>query len=109
MMETSQVEWKREFTEDIKKELVAFANTQGGELLVGIADDGSVQGVISPDKVSAQITNMIRDAIRPDMSLITYVEIEYREEKPLIRVRVNRGTKRPYYIAKKGMTSAGVC
>lgn len=31
-------------TEDIKKELVAFANTQGGELLVGIADDGSVQG-----------------------------------------------------------------
>jgi len=108
MMETSQVEWKREFTEDIKKELVAFANTQGGELLVGIADDGSVQGVISPDKVSAQITNMIRDAIRPDMSLITYVEIEYREEKPLIRVRVNRGTKRPYYIAKKGMTSAGV-
>ncbi len=44
MIETSQVEWKREFTEDIKKELVAFANTQGGELLVGIADDGSVQG-----------------------------------------------------------------
>ena len=42
-METSQVEWKREFTEDIKKELVAFANTQGGELLVGIANDGSVQ------------------------------------------------------------------
>ena len=31
-------------TEYIKKELVAFANTQGGELLVGIADDGSVQG-----------------------------------------------------------------
>jgi len=44
MMETSQVEWKREFTEDLKKELIAFANTQGGELLVGIADDGSVQG-----------------------------------------------------------------
>ena len=108
MMETSQVEWKREFTEDLKKELVAFANTQGGELLVGIADDGSVLGVTSPDKVSAQITNMIRDAIRPDMSLITYVEIEYREEKPIIRVRVNRGTKRPYYITKKGMTSAGV-
>ena len=47
MMEPSQVEWKREFTEDIEKELVAFANTQGGELFVGIADDGSVQGVTS--------------------------------------------------------------
>jgi len=36
-METSQVECKKEFTEDIKKELIAFANTQGGELLAGTA------------------------------------------------------------------------
>lgn len=61
MFETNRLEWKREFTEDIKKELVAFANTQGGELIIGLADDGTVIGVTNPDQVSAQVTNMIRE------------------------------------------------
>jgi ATP-dependent DNA helicase RecG len=108
MMETSRLEWKRTFTEDLKKELVAFANTDGGELIIGLADDGSVVGVENPDQVSAQVTNMLRDAISPDITLISRVEIRFQNEKALIHVNVNRGGKRPYYIAKKGMTSAGV-
>ncbi len=108
MIETSRLEWKRTFTEDIKKELVAFANTDGGELIIGLADDGSVVGVENPDQVSAQITNMLRDAIRPDITLITHVEIKFQSNKALVHVTVNRGGKRPYYIVKKGMTSAGV-
>lgn len=108
MLESSRLELKREFTEEIKKELVAFANTDGGELIIGMADDGSVVGVENPDKVSAQVTNMIRDAISPDITLITQVEIKHQSDKALIHVTVNRGGKRPYYIAKKGMTSSGV-
>ena len=108
MFETSQIEWKREYTEDIKKELVAFANTQGGELVIGIADDGTVFGVTNPDQVSAQVTNMIRDAISPDMALSTNVHIKYRDSSPLVHITVNRGTKRLYYINKKGMTSSSV-
>lgn len=99
---------KRAYTEEIKKELVAFANTDGGELIIGLADDGSVIGVENPDQVSAQVTNMLRDAISPDITLISHVEIKFRDDKALIHVIVNRGGKRPYYITKKGMTSTGV-
>jgi ATP-dependent DNA helicase RecG len=107
-MESRRLEWKRAYTEDIKKELVAFANTEGGELIIGLADDGSVVGVENPDRVSAQVTNMLRDAIRPDITMISRVEIGFQENKALIHVTVNRGGKRPYYITSKGMTSAGV-
>jgi ATP-dependent DNA helicase RecG len=58
MIENSRLELKRTFTEEIKKELVAFANTDGGELIIGLADDGAVVGVEDPDQVSAQVTNM---------------------------------------------------
>ena len=80
MIETSRLEWKRAFTEDIKKELVAFANTDGGELIIGLADDGSVVGVENPDQVSEQVTNMLRDAISPDITLISRVEIRFQNE-----------------------------
>lgn len=108
MIENSRLELKRAFTEEIKKELVAFANTDGGLLIIGLADDGTVIGVENPDQVSAQVTNMLRDAISPDITLISRVEIKFQENKALVHVTVNRGGKRPYYIAKKGMTSAGV-
>ena len=108
MIENNRLELKRAFTEEIKKELVAFANTDGGLLIIGLADDGAVIGVENPDQVSAQVTNMLRDAISPDITLISRVEIKFQDNKALIHVTVNRGNKRPYYIAKKGMTSAGV-
>ena len=41
--------------EDIKKEIIAFANSAGGTLYVGVADDGSIVGVDSPDTVTQQI------------------------------------------------------
>lgn len=108
MIETSRLEWKRAFTEDIKKEVVAFANSEGGELIIGLADDGTVVGVDNPDLVSAQVTNMIRDAISPDITLATRVEIRYRDGQALVHLSVQRGNKRPYYVTKKGMTSTGV-
>lgn len=101
MIETSRLEFKQAFTDEIKKELVAFANTDGGELIIGLADDGTVVGVEHPDQVSAQVSNMLRDAISPDITLITKVEIKFQDSKALVHVTVNRGGKRPYYISKK--------
>ncbi len=108
MIETNRLEFKRTFTEEIKKELVAFANTDGGELIIGLDNDGSVIGIENPDQVSAQVTNMLRDSIIPDITLISQVEIKNKEGKAFVHVIINRGSKRPYYIAKKGMTSSGV-
>ena len=47
MIESGILEFKRSYTDEIKKEIVAFANTEGGELIIGVDDDGTVIGVIN--------------------------------------------------------------
>ena len=63
-MESKTLELKREYTEEIKKTIIAFANTDGGKLMIGIEDDGSVVGVTDSDAVMLQIANAIRDTIQ---------------------------------------------
>ena len=48
-IENERLEYKRELTEVVKKEVIAFANTLGGDIYIGIDDDGSVVGVVEPD------------------------------------------------------------
>lgn len=77
--EQANLEFKRQYIEDIKFTVVAFANTEGGRLLVGVEDDGSVCGVSDPDETMLRIMNMVRDAIRPDITLFTRCRYEWSE------------------------------
>lgn len=43
--ETEIVELKSIVMDDIKKEIIAFANCDGGTIYVGVADDGTVLGI----------------------------------------------------------------
>lgn len=47
--EGKTTEFKREYTDDLKYTVVAFANTDGGKIYIGIHDDGSVHGVQNTD------------------------------------------------------------
>ena len=49
MIENKTTEFKREYTDDIKYTVVAFANTEGGKIYIGINDDGSVKGIENTD------------------------------------------------------------
>lgn len=60
--ESETLELKEIVVEDIKKEIIAFANSAGGTLYVGVADNGRVVGVDNPDTVTQQISNMVRAA-----------------------------------------------
>lgn len=106
--EDKYTEYKREYTEEIKKTVVAFANTDGGTLYIGIEDDGSVCGVEDVDGTLLKVTNAIRDAIRPDVTLFTDCSVQQREGRTILVLRVQRGTARPYYLAGKGIRPEGV-
>lgn len=108
MIETKTIEFKREYMDDIKYAVVAFANTDGGKIYVGVNDDGSIHGVENTDATMLRITNMIRDSIRPDVTMFTECAIETIEEKPVVVLTVQRGTARPYYLAGKGIRPEGV-
>lgn len=107
-IESSNVELKEVYVVDIKKEVVAFANTKGGIIYIGIADNGSVVGLEYPDEVMLQAGNAIRDAIKPDITLFVDYIIETIESKKVIKISVQRGVDRPYYLAEKGLKPSGV-
>jgi ATP-dependent DNA helicase RecG len=67
--ENLTTESKREYTDEIKKPIVAFANTAGGTLYIGINDDKSIAGVNNPDDTLLQVSNAVRSAIKPDLTL----------------------------------------
>ncbi len=106
--ESETVELKQIVTDDIKKEVIAFANTNGGAIYIGIADDGGIVGISDPEETILQINNMLRDAIKPDIMLFVQCRTEVLNRKNVISVDVQRGTERPYYLAAKGLRPEGV-
>ena len=106
--ETETVELKSIVLDDIKKEIIAFANCDGGTVYVGVADDGTVLGVENADECALQISNMVRDAVKPDVTLFIHYETLDCEGKAVVAVNIQRGTNRPYYLAKKGLRPEGV-
>ena len=106
--ESETVELKEIVVDDIKKEIIAFANGEGGRLYIGVRDDGTVTGLESVDHVSLQISNMVRDAIKPDLTMFLHYKTIEIEEKQVLEIEIQRGTERPYYIAKKGLRPEGV-
>lgn len=106
--ETETIELKSIVIDDIKKEIIAFANCDGGTVYVGVADDGTVLGVENADECASQISNMVRDAIKPDVTMFIHYETLDCEGKAVVAVNIQHGTNRPYYLAKKGLRPEGV-
>ena len=103
--ETENIEFKSQFTEEIYKEVIAFANTDGGVVYVGIDNEGNVVGLSDVDKEYTRITNGIRDAIQPDVTM--FVRFTVQDNK-VVRITVSEGTNKPYYLKGKGLKPNGV-
>lgn len=108
LLENKTTEFKREYMDDIRYAVIAFANTDGGKLYIGINDDGTVCGVENLDDTILRLTNMIRDVIRPDVTMFTDCNIQSSEGKNIVVLTVQRGTARPYYLHSKGVRPEGV-
>lgn len=96
--ESETVELKSIVVDDIKKEIIAFANCEGGKLYIGVQDDGTIIGVEDPDGTALQISNMVRDAIKPDLTMFLHYETLNEDGKQIVAVDIQQGTERPYYV-----------
>jgi hypothetical protein len=86
----------------ILQTLIAFANTAGGTLVLGVNEDRTVIGVSDPEVTKTNIINMLESDVLPRfLPLISVVTIEGR---PLVVVRVFPSESRPHYAAKSGPT-----
>ena len=107
-VESKLVELKETIVDDIKKEVIAFINSEGGNLYVGVADDGHVIGLDDPQSDMLRLTNMIRDTIKPDATMFVECQIEKIDTKDIVRVQVQKGPHAPYYLVGKGIRPEGV-
>ncbi|MBQ9763063.1 MAG: putative DNA binding domain-containing protein [Phascolarctobacterium sp.] len=107
-LESNTVELKEIINNDFKKEIVAFANTNGGEIYVGVDNKGNVVGIDNIEKEMERISSMIRDGIKPDLIPFTSIEAINVDGKNVICVSVSRGGKIPYHLTDKGMKPSGV-
>lgn len=103
--ETENIEFKSSYTEDIYKEVIAFANTEGGVIYIGIDNEGNAVGIDNVDENYLRITNGIRDAIMPDVTMFVKYTIQ---ENRVVRITVGEGSSKPYYLKAKGLKPSGV-
>ena len=106
--ESIHLELKKEYVKDILKTVIAFANTSGGKIYIGIDDDGKVLGVQRLDTDILKLSNSIRDSIKPDITLFTSILVEKIDSKDVIVVDVQKGASSPYYLTDKGIRPSGV-
>lgn len=108
MQENEYTEFKREYVEQIKNTVIAFANGNGGVLYVGIDDDGTVVGVRDVVALQERVISALHDGIRPDVMMFVKVVPEMIEGKNVVSINVVPGTQKPYYLSGKGLTGSGV-
>ena len=106
--EDEKTEFKRELTDTFEREVVAFLNSKtGGDIYLGVDDDGTVLGVENPDNLQRVIIDRIRNNILPTTLGFFDVVTEELEEKKVIHVIVASGTEKPYHLKKYGLSPIG--
>lgn len=103
--ETENIEFKLQVTDEIYKEIIAFANTDGGTIYIGIDDNGNAVGIDNIDETYTRITNGIRDAIHLDVTM--FIKYTLQENK-VVKITVGEGSYKPYYLKSKGLKPSGV-
>jgi len=88
----------------VLKSLVAFANTAGGTLLVGVEDrTRHVRGVSEALDVEERIANIVSDSIAP--RLLPEIEILPWRRTQVIAIQVHPSASRPHYLKREGAES----
>ncbi len=100
--EGKTLEFKRDLSspKPLLKTLVAFANTAGGKLIVGVADDHQVLGVSHPLDEEERLCSLIADGIAP--RLVPNVEMITVDGKTLLMVDVFVSGSRPHWLKAEG-------
>jgi predicted HTH transcriptional regulator len=96
--EGARLEFKRKATypEKIVREMIAFANTGGGILLLGVGDDRTLPGLKYPEGESHVIHEALKKC-RPPLP-VSEEFIPIGNARTIIRYHVLESTKKPHYL-----------
>jgi len=105
--ETNRIEYKERLTSDLEQEAVAFLNSEGGDIFIGVRKDGHVTGLSDPDNIQLKIADRLKNNIRPNILGLFDISAEKRDGKNIIIINLASGTEKPYCIKQKGYSESG--
>ena len=97
-IENNKTELKREIIDDIKMEILAFLNSQGGIIYVGVNDDGTLFEPFlkqNKDEVLLKVSSWIQEAFYPLPSNL--ILFDYNDDG-VLEIKISEGNKKPYYL-----------
>jgi ATP-dependent DNA helicase RecG len=83
-----KIEFKESLT-NIDREIVAFANSSGGKIFLGITDDSRIKGILITNKLRSQIQDIANNC-RPKIKII------FEEHDNILIINVREGEDKPY-------------
>ena len=97
--ESSSVEFKRDDIrpEQLAREIVALVNHQGGQILLGVDDDGSIVGIQREDLERWVMDTVFARYVHPWI-LPSYQEVDFGEGERVAVITVTQGVAKPYVV-----------
>lgn len=108
-VESEIMELKEKYTDTLIIDMVAFLNTEGGDIYVGITDSGEIKGIHDDqiDEIQKKISDCITSQIEPNPQNEITMSLLREENKNIIKIAVGKGFKPIYCIKKYGFSSKG--
>lgn len=88
-VESETLELKEKYTDVIVKEIVSFLNGNGGIILIGVKDNGTVVGVDKVDEVLRKISDIITNQIEPNPQDEIKSELKFDEGKIIVVINLS--------------------
>ena len=98
-----KLEFKRKasYPDKIVCEMIAFANTTGGTLLIGVADDGTLPGVKFPDEEIFILEKALHQFCKPVLK-VNHRTIEVANHRYVVQFEIPEGKRKPYSFIEPG-------
>ena len=105
VIEDVRNEFKVKLTDKFEEEVISFLNTNGGNIYIGVNDNGDIVGINGNiDLLQRTIKDRIKDNIMPSTLGLYDVVVLEENNKKYIKIIIAKGSEDPYYIKGMGLT-----
>lgn len=103
---TQEFKKKIAHPDKVVREVVAFANTHGGRLIIGVDDDGTISGLRYPEEEEYLLRHAILEYINPPIQFQSHI-IALTEKKALVLFEIEKSTEQLHYVIQDFETKLG--
>lgn len=106
--EGQHLEFKHKLPEwpKLMREIVAFANTDGGTVLIGVEDNGAITGLKDPREIQEALLLHLPEWVRPRLELRTVV-IPLTHNRAVVAIEVPRSKIKPHFALENPLDTKG--